>query len=86
MSTREATVSFVETMSDEITTPAKTVVEVPFDIHQRLRDGASKTSNSMKRFTALLLDYALGKYESGEIGMREPAIEEVHQAEEGGDK
>ena len=64
-------------MSDEIITPSKSVVEVPADIHQRLRDGATKTSNSMKRFTALLLDYALGKYEGGEIGMREPAIEEV---------
>lgn len=71
-------------MSAEATAPTKSVVEVPADIHQRLRDGASRTSNSMKRFTALLLDYALGKYEGGEIEMREPSIEEVNPSEEGG--
>lgn len=64
-------------MSDEASTPTKTVVEVPTDIHQRLRDGAAKTSNSMKRFTALILDYALSKYEAGEIGVSEPVIEEI---------
>lgn len=69
-------------MSNEASAPSKSVVEIPADIHQRLRDGAVKTSNSMKRFTALLLDYALGKYECGEIGIREPSIEEAPQTEE----
>ena len=77
LSTAQATVSSVETMSDEASTPTKTVVEVPTDIHQRLREGAAKTSNSMKRFTALILDYALCKYEAGEIGVSEPVIEEI---------
>lgn len=63
-------------MSD-IPTPTKTVVEIPADTHQRLRDGAAKTSNSLKRFTGLLLDYALGKFESGDITLREPSIEET---------
>jgi hypothetical protein len=65
-------------------TPNKTVIEVTNDSHQRLRDGASKTGNSMKRFTALILEYALGKFENGEIGLREPVIEEVPQTEEAG--
>jgi len=38
----------------------------------------------MKRFTALILEYALGKFENGEIGLREPVIEEVPQTEEAG--
>ncbi len=58
-------------------TPIKTVIEVTNETHQRLRDGASKTGNSMKRFTSLLLDYGLGKFEAGEIGLREPTIEET---------
>ena len=59
------------------TPPSKTVIEVTNETHQRLREGAAKTSNSMKRFTSLILEYALGKFENGEIGLREPAIEEV---------
>jgi hypothetical protein len=57
--------------------PTKTVVEISSDTHSKLRDGASRTSNSIKRFTTLLLDYALAKFESGEIALREPTIEEV---------
>jgi hypothetical protein len=73
-------------MSNEaISKPIKTVIDVTNDTHQRLRDGAAKTGNSMKRFTALILEYALGKYENGEIGIREPVIEEVSQTE-GGDQ
>lgn len=56
--------------------PTKTVIEVTNDTHKRLRDGASSSGNSLKRFTSLLLDYALTKFEAGEIGLREPAIEE----------
>ena len=58
-------------------TPVKTVIEVTNETHQRLREGGTKTGNSLKRFTSLLLDYALGKFEAGEIGLREPAIEET---------
>lgn len=58
-------------------TPVKTVIEVTNETHQRLREGGNKTGNSLKRFTALLLDYALGKFEGGEIALREPSIEEV---------
>lgn len=58
-------------------TPTKTVIEVTNETHQRLREGAGKTGNSMKRFTALILEYALAKFENGEIGLREPVIEEV---------
>ena len=68
-------------MSEAAPAPIKTVVEVSADIHQRLRDGASQSSNSIKRFSALLLDSALGKFESGEIVLREPAIEEVANEE-----
>lgn len=57
--------------------PTKTVVEVFPDIHQRLRDGSSQTGNSLKRFTGLLLEYALGKFEKGEIALREPVVEET---------
>jgi hypothetical protein len=57
-------------------TPQKTVLEVTNETHQRLRDGANSTGNSLKRFTSLLLDYALGKFEAGEIVLREPTIEE----------
>jgi len=64
--------------------PNKTVIEVTNDTHQRLREGGAKTGNSLKRFTNLLLDYALGKFEAGEIALREPAIEEVQN--EGGDQ
>ena len=66
--------------------PTKTVIDVTNDTHQRLRDGAAKTGNSMKRFTALILEYALGKYENGEIGLREPFIEEVAQAKGGAEQ
>lgn len=73
-------------MSTQATSkPTKTVIDVTNETHQRLRDGASKTGNSLKRFTSLLLDYALGKFEGGEIGLREPAIEEI-QPEEGAAK
>jgi hypothetical protein len=58
-------------------TTIKTVIEVTNETHQRLREGGNKTGNSLKRFTSLLLDYALGKFEAGEIALREPAIEEV---------
>lgn len=57
--------------------PIKTVIEVSNETHQRLRNGGNKTGNSLKAFTALLLDYALGKYEAGEIALREPTVEEV---------
>ena len=53
------------------------MVEVTAETQQRLRSGAGKTNNSLKRFTALLLDYALGKFETGEIALREPVIEET---------
>jgi hypothetical protein len=59
-----------------VSAPIKTVIEVTNDTHQRLRDGSAKTGNSLKRFTSLLLDYALAKFENGEIGLREPVIEE----------
>ena len=68
-------------MSEATSAPAKTVVEVSTEIHQRLREGASQSSNSMKRFSALLLDYALAKFEGGEIVLREPTIEEVSSEE-----
>jgi hypothetical protein len=61
----------------EVQTPVKTVVEIQPETHLRLREGAARTSNSLKRFTALLLDYALAKFEAGEIALREPTIEEV---------
>jgi hypothetical protein len=58
-------------------TPVKTVIEVTNETHQRLREGGNKTGNSLKRFTSLLLDYSLGKFEAGEIALREPTIEET---------
>ena len=64
-------------MSNTANTSVKSVIEVTNETHQRLRDGSTKTGNSLKRFTALILDYALGKFEAGEIGFREPAIEEL---------
>lgn len=57
--------------------PIKTVVEITTSTHQRLREGAGQTSNSLKRFTTLLLDYALAKFEAGEITLREPVVEET---------
>jgi len=67
------------------TTPIKTVVEINPETHQRLREGAAKTANSLKRFSALLLDYALGKFEAGEIALRDPSVEEI-PTEEGAAK
>jgi hypothetical protein len=69
-------------MSETATPPTKSLVEVHPDTHLRLRDGAAQTSNSLKRFTALLLDYALSKFESGEIALREPSVEEIAQGGE----
>jgi hypothetical protein len=67
-------------MSDTAT-PNKTVVEVSSDTHSRLREGATSTKNSLKRFTDLLLSYALGKFEAGVIELREPTIEETEPKE-----
>ena len=55
---------------------AKTVIRVPAETHQRLREGAEKTGNSLKRFSAAILDYALAKFDAGEISFREPTIQE----------
>jgi hypothetical protein len=64
-------------MSTPLPASTKTVIEVTPDNHQRLREGAAKTGNSMKRFSSLILEYALSKFENGEIGLREPIIEDV---------
>ena len=73
-------------MSAPPTQPAppakKTVVEIYPDVHSRLGEAAARTGNSVKRFTTLLLDYALGKFDAGDIQFREPAVEEVESEKE----
>jgi hypothetical protein len=68
-------------MSEPLAPPRKTVVEIYSDTHARLSEAAASTGNSMKRMTSLLLDYALGKLDAGEIVLREPTVEEAPNAE-----
>lgn len=63
------------------TTPSKSVIEVYSDTHERTKDAARKSGNSVKRFASLMLDYAIGKFESGEITLREPEVAEVAEGE-----
>lgn len=66
-------------MSKQQVTPppaSKTVLEVQPDIHERVKSAAGKSGNSVKRFTGLILDYALSKFESGDIELTQPSIVE----------
>lgn len=58
--------------------PSKTVIEIYPDTHKRVKAAAkSKGNYSVKRFTSLMLDYALGKYTRGELSLNDPRIVEV---------
>lgn len=63
-------------MSKQATPPTKTVLEVESDLQERVKAGAKKEATSIKRFTGLILDYALTKYETGEIILTQPEVVE----------
>jgi hypothetical protein len=58
-------------------TPPKTVVEVYPDTHERVKTAAKDSGHSVKRFTSLILDYAIAKFQAGELQLVEPKISEV---------
>lgn len=64
-------------MSEPTPPIKKTVVEIYPDTHSRLSEAAATTGQSLKRFTTLMLDYALSKFDSGDIILREPSVEEA---------
>ena len=55
-------------------TPPKTVLEVQPELQDRVKAGAATEGTSIKRFGGLLLDYALTKYESGDIVLTQPEV------------
>jgi hypothetical protein len=64
-------------MSKRTTPPAlanKTVLEVQPEIHERVKSAASGSGHSVKRFAGLMLDYALSKFESGDIELKQPEV------------
>lgn len=61
-------------MSKQATAPTKAVLEVDPELQERAKAGAKREATSIKRFTALILDYALSKYESGEIILTQPEV------------
>lgn len=54
--------------------PKKTVLEVLPSSYVRVKEQAEKAGQSSKRFTSMLLDYALQKLEAGQIELVEPTI------------
>jgi hypothetical protein len=61
-------------MSKQVTPPTKAVLEVESELQERAKAGAKREATSIKRFTGLILDYALSKYESGEIILTQPEV------------
>jgi hypothetical protein len=55
-------------------TPSKTVLEVQPELRERVKAGAATEGTSIKRFGGLLLDYALTKYETGDIVLTQPEV------------
>jgi hypothetical protein len=56
--------------------PQKTVLEVFPDTHRKVRRLARGAKESTKRFASLLLNYAAGKYEAGDLVITDPTIAE----------
>ena len=61
-------------MSDTAT--KKTVLEVLPSSYSRVKEQAAKAGQSSKRFTSMLLDYALQKLDAGQIELVEPTVVE----------
>jgi hypothetical protein len=53
-------------------TPPETVLEVEPELQERVRAGATTEGTSINRFGGLLLDYALTKYECGDLELTQP--------------
>lgn len=60
----------------------KTVLEVMPHLYRKVKKGASSSTYSMKMFTSLLLDYALNKYNAGQIQLVEPNVADVTEGKE----
>jgi hypothetical protein len=61
-------------------TPSKTVLEVQPELRDRVQAGATAEGTSIHRFGGLLLDYALTKYETGDIVLTQPEASEPAEA------
>ena len=61
-------------------TSSKTVLEVEPELRDRVKAGAACEGTSIMRFGGLLLDYALTKYECGDIVLNEPEASEPAEA------
>lgn len=69
-------------MSTQPLPSPKAVIEVYPDTHERTKEAARKSGNSVKRFSSLMLDYAIGKFETGEIVLKEPEVTEAADSAE----
>ena len=58
----------------------KTVVELYPDTQHKVKKTAKKSGQSVKRFASLLMDFALRKFDSGEIAITDPEIKETSAA------
>jgi len=61
-------------------TSSKTVLEVEPELRERVKTGAAVEGTSIQRFGGLLLDYALTKYECGDIALSQTEPEEGEPA------